>query len=238
MVRTRVAAALAIALSAAPACKNDSERPPAQAPGGFQAAQAGQGAYPPAWHPGQQQPPPGPVQPGAPPQPGATHQPGQVTPLGAILSDPNALQNIIAGALAGTAASLSAVTGGEQSLLEQGIRMQAQTVAKGMKADGPLLSAKLQSGGHADASVSLRPGACYTVVGFGGPGVFQYQINLITTPPLPPQVLAQSDASGNSPSVGPNEQCIRNPYPLPMQLKVDMHLVKGQGLVGAQLFRK
>jgi hypothetical protein len=238
MVRTHLAAVAAIALCVAPGCKNDSERPPAQAPGGFQAAQAGPGSYPPAWQTGQQ-PTPAPGQPGAPPQPGApAPQPGQVSPLGAILSDPNALQNIIAGALAGTAASMSAVTGGEQSLLEQGIRMQAQIVAKGMKAEGPLISAKLQSGGHADAGVSLRPGACYTVVGFGGPGVFQYQINLITTPPLPPQVLAQSDASGNSPSVGPNEQCIKNPYPLPMQLKVDMHVVKGQGLVGAQLFRK
>ena len=53
-----------------------------------------------------------------------------------------------------------------------------------------------------------------------------------------PQVLAQSSADGNSPIVGANEQCLKNPYPLPMALKVDMHLVKGQGLVGAQLYRK
>jgi hypothetical protein len=233
MVRTSVAIAILLCWG----CGSDSERRPARAPGGFQAVQPGpgQGNYPPGWQ--QTAPPPGP-QTGPPAPSGPTQQPGQVPPLGAILSDPNALQNIIAGALAGTAASLSAVTGGEQSLLEQGIRMTAQTHAKGMKPEGQLLSARLQGGGHAEASVSLRPGACYTLVGFGGPGVFQYQLNLITAPPMPPQVLAQSSADGNSPIVGANEQCIKNPYPLPMALKVDMHLVKGQGLVGAQLYRK
>jgi hypothetical protein len=165
-------------------------------------------------------------------------QPGQVAPLGAILSDPNALQNIIAGALAASSASLTALTGGEQAVLEQGIRMTAQRDAKGMKPEGKMISAKIAPGGHAESTVALRPGACYSVIGFGGPGVLSYQINLITVPPLPPQVLAQSDADGNDPAVGPNEKCIKNPYPLPMQLKVDMHVVKGQGLVGAQLFRK
>jgi hypothetical protein len=198
-----------------------------------------------------QQPPSGPYAQQQPGQPGATQakqageqspsqgqQPGQVAPLGAIMSDPSALQNIIAGALSGTSASLAALTGGEQALLEQGIRMSASTLAKAMKPEGQMLSAKLSPGGHAEATVALRPGSCYTVIGFGAPGIFQYQINLITAPPLPPQVLAQSDADGNDPAVGPNEQCLKNPYPLPMQLKVDMHVVKGQGLVGAQLYRK
>ena len=230
---------VAIAAAFAAACTRSD--PPPQS--GFQAAQSGQGSY----GPGPGQPPGPPPQQGpAPPQQqqqvpaqqqGAA-QPGQVPPLGAILSDPNALQNIIAGALAGTAASLSGVAGGEQAILEQGIKMTAESQAKGKRSEGKLLSAKLQQGGHAEATVALAPGACYTVVGFGAPGVFQYQINLITAPPLPPQVLAQSDADGNDPAVGPGDQCIRNPYPLPMQVKVDMHLVKGQGLVGAQLYRK
>jgi hypothetical protein len=161
-----------------------------------------------------------------------------VAPLGSIVSDPSALQNIIAGALAGGAASLSALTGGELAPIEHGIRMKAQTDAKGMKADGQLMSAKLREDGHAQATLMLQPGACYSIVGFGGLGVFRYQINLITAPPLPPQVLAQSGAERADPTVGANEQCIRNPYPLPMQVKVDMHVVKGQGLVGAQAYKK
>jgi hypothetical protein len=231
--------ALALVLSSslvlAVGCGRGDDRP-AQT-GGFQQAQAGPPAYP-ATAP----PPPPPQapqpQPGPPPPVGPVAQPGQMAPLGAILSDPNALSNIIAGALAGTSAALGGLTGGEQAVLEQGIRMKAQTDARGMRPVGPLVSARLQQNGHAEARIALDPGACYTVIGFGAPGVFQYQINLIAAPPLPPQVLAQSGAEGADPSVGPGDRCIRNPYPLPMQLKLDMHLVRGQGLVGAQLYRK
>src|SRR5690606_30882272 len=87
-------------------------------------------------------PTPPPNQP-APGQPATPAQPGQVPPLGAILSDPAALQNIIAGALSGTSASLTALTGGEQTVLVQGIKLNAQTYARGMKSEGDLMSAKL-----------------------------------------------------------------------------------------------
>ena len=55
---------------------------------------------------------------------------------------------------------------------------------------------------------------------------------------MPPQVLAQSKADGVDPSVGPNESMRENPYPTPLAVKVDMHVLKGQGLVGAQAYRK
>jgi hypothetical protein len=84
----------------------------------------------------------------------------------------------------------------------------------------------------------MQPGACYTIVGFGGPGVFDYQINVITAPPLPPQVIAQSPPGSVTPTVGPNEQCLQTPSPVPLQVKVDMHLLRGQGLVGAQAYKK
>jgi hypothetical protein len=173
-------------------------------------------------------------------QPGqpCTPQPGQVPTLGSIASDPNVLQAILSGALAGSAATLGALTGGEQAQLEQGIKMKAQTDAKGAKPEGQLMSAKLQQDGHAESSIMLEPGRCYTIVGFGNPGVFQYQINLITAPPMPPQVLAQSKADGIDPTVGPGDQCVKNPYPTPLPVKVDMHVLKGQGLVGAQAYKK
>ena len=164
--------------------------------------------------------------------------PGQIQPLGAILADPNAMQGILAGALAGGAAALGALTGGEQAPIEQGIKMQAQTQAKGKQPEGQLLSAHLQQDGHAEGSLTMQPGACYTVIGFGGLGVMDYQVNLVTAPPLPPQILAQSPTGGVAPVIGPNDQCIRSPYPLPMVVKVDMHLLRGQGLVGAQAYKK
>ena len=159
-------------------------------------------------------------------------------PLGAVASDPGALQAIIAGALAGASASIGALAGGEVAVLEHGIRMKAETDAPGMKPEGPLLSAKLAAGGHAQGTLVLSPGRCYTVVGFGAPGVFDFEINLITAPPLPPQVVAQSGRGRADPTLGRGDQCIRNPLPAPMPVKVDLHLLRGQGLVGAQAFVK
>jgi hypothetical protein len=242
MQASAVFALAVVAVSAASACGKSGESASAQS-AGFQQGQPGQQPYGqpaygqraygqpgPAPAPGSQQP--------TQQNPGGQPPPGQVAPLGAILSDPNTLQNIIAGALAGGAASLGALTGGELAPIEQGIRMKAQQDAKGMKPAGELLTARVSQDGHAQGTLTLQPGGCYTVVGFGGFGVFQYQINLITAPPMPPQVLAQSGTDRADPTVGANNQCIRNPYPLPMQVKVDMHVLKGQGLVGAQAYRK
>lgn len=157
--------------------------------------------------------------------------------LGPVTGDPTALQNLIAGALAGGVAALSGMTGGELGPIQAGINNKAKTAAVGMKPDGQLLSAKLAPGGHAEGSFTLQPGSCYTVIGFGGFGVFEYQLNLLSAPPMPPQVLAQSNV-GVDPVVGAGEQCIRNPTPAPMTVKIDMNVVRGQGLVGAQVYRK
>jgi hypothetical protein len=235
-----------VVAAATTACGGGSEeQPPPQTAQGYQAGQPGQQPYgqqpygqqqgqqPYGQQPyGQQQGQTG-AQPGQQPPP-----PGQVAPIGAIMNDPQALQTIIAGALSAGAASLGPMTGGEVGPIEAGIKMRAGQDAPGMKPDGQLMSAKLQTGGHAEGSATLQPGVCYTIIGFGGPGVFDYQINLITSPPLPPQVLAQSGATGVTPTVGPGEQCVRNPYPLPLMVKVDMHVIRGQGTVGAQVYKK
>lgn len=157
--------------------------------------------------------------------------------LGPVTGDPTAIQNLIAGALAGGVAALSGMTGGEVGPIQAGIKNKATTAAVGMKPDGQLLSAKLAPGAHAEGTFTLQPGSCYTVIGFGGFGVFEYQVNLLSAPPLPPQVLAQSTI-GVDPVVGAGDQCIRNPTPAPMTVKIDMHLVRGQGLVGAQVYKK
>jgi hypothetical protein len=154
------------------------------------------------------------------------------------VGDKNTLENLISGALAGSAATLGSLLGGEIVPLQEGIKMRAPTEAKGMKPTGELMSARLGTDGHAQARLSLLPGRCYTVVGFGGPGVFVYQINLMTSPPLAPQVLAQSAADGPHPTVGANEACIKHNYPLPMQVQVDMHVARGQGMVAAQAYMK
>jgi hypothetical protein len=149
-----------------------------------------------------------------------------------------AVQNILAGALAGGTAVLGALADAEHAPIEQGISRQAEASAKGMRPDGPLMSARLSADGHAEGSLTLEPGACYTILGFGGAGVFDYQLHVVTSPPMPPQLLAQSMPGGVTPVVGAGEQCLRNPIPLPLVVKVDLHVVRGHGLVGAQVYRR
>lgn len=233
----RVLSVVVLSALALTQCKKKDQGQDAQ----FQQGQSG-GPYGPGAGGG---PGPGPMGPDGGPAPATCQpgqqcqpQPGQVPPLGNVANDPNALQSLIAGALAGGAATLGILTGGETAQLEQGIKMKAETEAKGKKPDGPLMSAKLQQGGHAQADFTLQPGSCYTFIGFGNPGVFQYQINILTAPPMPPQVLAQSEGGTVSPTVGANEKCVKNPYPTALAVKIDMHVLKGQGLVGAQAYKK
>jgi hypothetical protein len=161
-----------------------------------------------------------------------------MAPLGPVTADPMAVQNILAGALAGGAVVLGALADAEHAPIEQGISRQAEASAKGMRPDGPLMSTRLPADGHAEGSLTLEPGACYTILGFGGAGVFDYQLHVVTSPPMPPQLLAQSTPGGVTPVVGAGEQCLRNPIPLPLVVKVDLHVVRGHGLVGAQVYRR
>jgi hypothetical protein len=252
---------IAVALAASTvACGGDKEeQPPPQNPQGYQQGQQPYGQQP--YGQQQQQPygqqqqqpygqqqqgqaqgqqPYGQQQQGQqqPQQQGQQPVPGQVPAIGAIMSDPSALQSIIAGALSAGAASMGGMTGGQTGPIEAGIQMREKTDAPGMQKEGQLMSANLQQDGHATGSATLQPGLCYTVIGFGGPGVFDYQVNLMTAPPLPPQILAQSPAGSVTPTVGPGDQCFRNPYPLPLTVTIDMHVLRGQGMVGAQLYKK
>jgi hypothetical protein len=229
---------IAVSLVLVIACGKSGEAPPPQRPAPSQPQGQGYGS------PYGQAPPYG--QAGAPPygqqqtyrRSVAPQPPGQIAPLGLVLADPVAMQNILAGALAGGAAMLGGLTGGEEAPVQQGIKTQAETQAKGMRPEGQLMTARLGADGHAEGSLTMQPGNCYAIVGFGGPGALDYQINLMTAPPMPPQLLAQSAAGSVTPVVGSNEQCVRSPYPLPLVVKIDMHLIRGQGMVGAQVYKR
>ncbi len=159
-------------------------------------------------------------------------------PLGAILSNPELIQQIVTGALAGGAAQMGGLTGGELGPVQSGIKMKAKQVAPGMKPVGQLMSAKLGQGQHAQAPLQLAAGGCYAIVGFGGAGVFRYQLNMLSVAPPggQAQVLAQSPDTASDPVIGPNGQCIS--VPTPMAVTVDMYVVMGQGMVGAQVYKK
>jgi hypothetical protein len=172
------------------------------------------------------------------PNSAAAGQPNAVNPIGAILSNPQMLQQIVTGALAAGAAQMGGVTGGELGPIEAGIKMKAPQVAKGMKPVGPLMSARISQGQHAQSPLQLEAGVCYAIIGFGGSGVFKYQINVLTAvvAGAQPQVVAQSPDTASDPVVGGPSSCIRTM--IPMAVNVDMYVPMGQGMVGAQVYKK
>ena len=54
----------------------------------------------------------------------------------------------------------------------------ARLDAKGMKPVGEVMSARLGTDDHAQAPLSLASGRCYTIGGFGGPGVFAFVLQV------------------------------------------------------------
>ncbi len=157
-----------------------------------------------------------------------------MSPFGPLLSDPQAMQSIVSGALAGGAALAGAMLGGEGRVVEQGIQIKARTDAQGMVPAGPVVTARLGAEEHASAALLLEPGRCYTIIGFAAPGVFDYQLHLLSAPPMPPQLLAQSPAAAPHPTLGGGAACVRNPYATAVQVTIDLHVRRGQGLVAAQ----
>lgn len=161
-----------------------------------------------------------------------------MSPFGTILSDPRSIHQILSGALSGSSAAFGSLVGGEAKVIQQGILIKAQTDATEMVPATAMMTARLSAGRHAHAKLILEPGVCYTTVGFSAPGVFDYQLHMIASPPLPPQVLAQSVAGRPDPTLGAGGNCIRNPYTTPIEVTIDMHVRSGQGLVGAQTFQR
>src|SRR5687767_6790832 len=88
---------------------------------------------------GWQSPPPASEPPPPAPAPAPTQHaaqarqasPDALPPLGAVLADPRVLEGIVSGMLAGRAATLSPLTGGERAPLEEGIRLRAESEARG-----------------------------------------------------------------------------------------------------------
>ena len=81
------------------------------------------------------------------------------------------LNNLVTGALAQGAALLGAMSGSDP--VDNGIKSIAQQQAPGMKPEGAVIKTTLAPGAHGEGTVTLRPGKCYTIIGFGNLGVQQ-----------------------------------------------------------------
>jgi len=146
------------------------------------------------------------------------------------------LNNLVTGALAQGAAILGAMGGTDP--VDNGIKSLAQQQAPGMKPEGAVIKTTLAPGAHGEGTVTLRPGKCYTIIGFGNLGVQQLAIRLVPPAPLPPQPLFEGATNGPTATIGAKDQCIRSPSPVATPLKVDIEMKQGQGQVGVQAYSK
>ena len=149
------------------------------------------------------------------------------------------LSTLVSGALAQGAAviaSMGASAGSDP--LDNGLKSVAGQQAPGMKPDAPATKMTLGPGAHGEASVTLRPGKCYTIVAFGNLGVQKVAIRLLPPPPAPPQPLFEGVTSGPTATIGAKDQCIRSPGPAATPLKLDVEMKQGQGQVGVQAYSK
>jgi hypothetical protein len=106
-----------------------------------------------------------------------------------------------------------------------------------MKADGKATKLTLAPGAHGEASITLRPGKCYTIVAFGNLGVQTLAIRLVYPPPIA-QPLFEGVSNGPTAIIGAKDQCIRSPLAVATQLKLDIEMKAGQGQVGVQTYSK
>jgi hypothetical protein len=136
-------------------------------------------------------------------------------------------------------ASTSASAPAELQLL---LTPLAQQHAVGARPDGPPITGMLQPGQPLQASVTLAASGarCYTVIALGAPLLTDLQVELVATPPapLPPFVLAQSQAPANPAILAGSPNCFKNLSPLPTPATVKITSKSGSGPVAAQVYAK
>jgi hypothetical protein len=161
-------------------------------------------------------------------------QSGQSAQLGVVTEDADARQKIIAGALAGKDARPTAGGGG----LPGSIQTRAASGGKPLRAVGQAFVADLKEGEHAILRWTLTPNDCYAIAGRCSTPGAAAQINLIAAPPRPPHLLAQSSAEGAEPSLGRSGGCLVNRQGSPLEVMVDMHLVRGEGRIALRIYKE
>ena len=86
----------------------------------------------------------------------------------------------------------------------------------------------------------MHPGACYTVVAAGAPGVTELDLALTSSVVLPGfnPTAAKDPETGALATLGKQPNCFKWAWPLPAPVKVVMTVTGGAGLAAAQLFVK
>jgi hypothetical protein len=173
-----------------------------------------------------------------PPDAGAPAPTTPAPPVATVDAAAPDLSALVSGALAQGAAILGTMgTAPGSDPVDNGLKSLGAQQAPGMKADGKATKVTLAPGAHAEASVTLRPGKCYTIVAFGNLGVQTLAIRLVYPPPIA-QPLFEGVSNGPTATIGAKDQCIRSPLAVATQLKLDIEMKAGQGQVGVQTYSK
>ncbi|MBW2523572.1 MAG: hypothetical protein JRI23_05330 [Deltaproteobacteria bacterium] len=117
---------------------------------------------------------------------------------------------------------------------------QAQ-VPPGAQPVGSAIAGQFTEGQCIQTQVQINSGKCYTIVGAGGPGVTELDIELVPMLPIPGVAIpavAQDQGSGPNAVLGPKPNCFTNPTPIPAPMNLVIRVRGGQGMAVAQVYEK
>jgi hypothetical protein len=160
---------------------------------------------------------------------------GAPAPLGSVYTtDPNQLGQLAAGAAA--AASAWFGPGGPGDPAVAALQAEAAKSAPGMSPEGEMAKGQLQEGGHIAFLVTMQPGRCYTIVGYGA-GLQDLDLNLLA-PPFYNLLAAQDGMNGPAAVIGKGKSPMCPALPIAVPYKVDVFAQKGAGSVAVQVYSK
>jgi hypothetical protein len=208
---------------------------------GYQQQPAGQPGYQPqpAGQPGYQ------PQPAGQPAPAATGQPAPAgTGTGFFGLPIPAIPGFGAPAATGTAAGGTAPAGGAAAsnpsvaMLAPSLVPLQQKYAPGAQKEGEAIGGMLNEGQSSEQQVTLQAGKCYTGIGAGAPTISELVVELVTPPPMPPQVMSASTPGPMQVVMAAQPNCFRNPFPMGGPAVFRVTARKGSGPAIAQLYAK
>lgn len=116
----------------------------------------------------------------------------------------------------------------------------AQQQVQGMQPVGQAFAGQFAEGQTLEQTFNIDAGKCYAVIGVGGPGIQELDVQIVATPPapLPAQVLSQDSTTGANATLGGGGACFKNPFPIGGPGKVVLKATRGAGLAAAQIYVK
>ncbi len=156
-------------------------------------------------------------------------------PLAEVLvTDATEVQRIFDAAKAAPKATTKANGLAGTGALPKGLREFAKTAASGMKADGPLITGKLEEKKNVQIEITLKPGKCYAIVGYSAK-VTDLDLYLL----LPPGILSGQDLTDDSkPVIGKTPDAMCPAAKSAVKYTLDIVADQGAGEVAVQLFSK